>query len=331
VTRRRDRSRGLCLAVVGLGLACGLVTAQGDAQGLPVRVLYAGSLVSLVEDGLAPRFTSETGVRLDGRPGGSVALAHLVLDRLQTPDVFISADPDVNRLLMGPGPGPRASWFFLLARTALVIAYAPRSSFAPALRRAASGGPPWYRVLASPGFRLGRTDPELDPKGYRTLFLFRLAEGYYRTPGLEGEILGTPENVSQVFPEEELVGRLESGQLDAGVFYLIEAREHHLPYIVLPDAVNLGNPAMAPIYAQATYAGSGGPIRRGSPILYTVTIPSTARNLAGAIRFIQFLYGPSGQAIMRGHGLLPVRVLVGGDARGVPPALRPLVAGSFGG
>ena len=319
------------LAVISLGLVCALGAARGDAQGTPVRVLYAASLVSLVEDGLAPGFAAETGLRLEGRPGGSVALAHLILDRLETPDVFISADPDVNRLLQQPGPGPRASWFFTLARTTMVIAYNPKSSFAPALREAATGRRPWYQVLASPGLRLGRTDPELDPKGYRTLLVFRLAERYYHQPGLEERILVSPENPSQIFPEEELVGRLEAGQLDAGVFYLIEATEHQLPYVVLPDAINLGNPAMARAYAQVTVESSPGAVRRGSPILYTVTILSTARNFEGAVGFIQYLYGPVGQAIWQAHGLLPVRILVGGDAQGVPPALRPLVAGSFGG
>lgn len=332
--RRRLRA-GAVLSACGLALA-GLLAAPpagtADAGAAPpVRVLYAGSLVAVLEQGLGPAFTGATGVPVEGRPGGSLALAHMILDRLLVPDVFISADPGVNALLLRPGPGPSAPWFLTLARTAMVIAYSPGSRFAQAFRRAASGQRAWYEVLASPGLRLGRTDPQLDPKGYRTILLLRLAERYYRRPGLETRLLGAPGNPAQIFPEEELVGRLESGQLDAGFFYLTEVLEQHLPYLTLPGQVNLGDPAMARTYAQVSYRDPDGRVHRGAPILYTITVPSTARNLSGAVRFVQFLYGPVGQRILSAHGLLPVRVLVGGDPRALPPPLRLLVQGTYEG
>lgn len=312
----------------GVRQVAGTVAAASPAK---VRLLYAGSLVSLVEDGLRPAFAHATGISVEGRPGGSVALARMILDRVQTPDVFVSADPDVNHLLMPPGPGPRASWFLTLMRNSLVIAYYPRGRFAAALGEAAVGRRAWYEVLAAPGFRLGRTDPGLDPKGYRTLLMVRLAERHYGQPGLEARLLGSPQNPAQIFPEEALTGRLESGQLDAAIFYRNEAVEHHLPYLTLPDAINLGNPAMAAAYARVMDTGPNGQVRRGAPILYTVTMPSTARNVAGAIRLIQFLYEPAGQAVLIRHGLLPAPALAGGEVRDVPPALRPLVMGSYGG
>jgi len=309
------------------GLLAALVAAVPCAGGAaPVRVLYAGSLVGLFEDGLAPAFTRATGLQVLGRPGGSVALAHLIRDRLERADVFVSADPGVNRLLRPSGSAPAAAWFLTLARSTVVIAYSPHSRFAAALRDAAAGRVPWYRVLASPGLRVGRTDPALDPKGYRTVLVLKLAEAYYRRPGLLGRLLGDPANPRQVFPEEELVGRLASGQLDAGFFYLTEALEQHLPYIALPDAINLGNPAFARAYAQATYTDPAGVVHRGAPILYTVTISSTARNPSGAVRFVQFLYSASGRALLAAHGLLPVPPRVGGDARAVPRPLRVLAA-----
>ncbi len=349
------RRRSATLGVIGLAVLLGALVGGGPrlvpdvrpvpeaSAAAPVRVLYAGSLVSLVEDGLGPAFTARSRLSVEGRPGGSVALAHLILDGLVRPDVFISADPDVNRLLMRAGPGPRAPWFLALWRNTLVIAYAPHSPFAKALASAAAPAPaagasgrtagarPWYEVLAQPDLRLGRTDPRLDPKGYRTVLMLRLAERYYHQAGLEQRIIGSPENPRQIFPEEALTGRLESGQLDAGIFYLNEAVEHHLPYVGLPDAIDLGNPAMAPAYAQVTYTLPTGEVRRGAPILYTVTIPTTAGNLDGAIRFVKFLYAPAGRAILRAHGLLPAPVLAGGSTGDIPPALRPLITGSYGG
>ena len=301
-----------------------------DAAGT-VRVLYAGSLVALIENDLGPAFSRTSGIAVQGRPGGSVALAHMILDGLQIPDVFVSADPSVNALLWHPPSGPSARWFLTLARTTMVIGYSPSSPFARAFQEVAAGRRPLYDVLSSHGLRLGRTDPRLDPKGYRTILTLRLAERYYYHPGLETTLLGEPENPAQTFPEEVLVGRLESGQLDAGFFYLNEVKEQHLPYVALPDEINLGNPAMARLYAQVTYTDSAGVQHRGAPILYTVTIPSTSRNFSEAIQFVEFLYAAAGQRILNAHGLLPARIVVGGDPRTVPPSLRHLIHGTYEG
>lgn len=326
------RLQAAVLALVTLGsLAVPFAMSERAVAAPPLSVLYAGSLVALMENDLGPAFTKASGITVQGRAGGSVALAHMILDGLQIPDVFVSADPGVNKLLLHPSAGPSAPWFLTLARTTMVVAYTPRSRFAPAFREAAAGRRAWYDVLAAPGLRIGRTDPRLDPKGYRTILLFKLAERYYNRPGLEARLLGAPENPAQTFPEEALVGRLESGQLDAGFFYLTEVKEQRLPYLALPDAINLGNPTMAQSYAEAVYTDTAGQVHRGAPILYTVAIPSTVRNMSGAVEFIRFLYGPGAQRILNEHGLLPVRILAGGDAGAVPAPLRPLVHGSYEG
>jgi molybdate/tungstate transport system substrate-binding protein len=312
-------------------LAASLTVATDTRAAQPLRVLYAGSLVNLMEHDLGPAFAETSGIAVQGRPGGSVALAHMILGGLQIPDVFVSADPSVNGLLSHPSSGPSAPWFLTLARTTMVIGYSPSSRFASAFREVAAGRRPLYEVLSSHGLRLGRTDPRRDPKGYRTILTIRLAEQYYYHPGLETTLLGEPENPAQIFPEDVLVGRLASGQLDAGFFYLNEVKERHLPYVALPDEINLGNPAMARLYAQVMYTDSSGTTHRGEPILYTITIPSTARNLSGAVDFVRFLYGPVGRRILDAHGLLPVRILVGGDPNAVPMPLRSLPKGPYEG
>jgi molybdate/tungstate transport system substrate-binding protein len=326
----RGRLAARAAAVLLLTAALSQGPSAGSA-GPVIRVLYAGSLVALMENDLGPAFTREAGTAVEGRAGGSVALARMILDGLQQPDVFISADPGVNALLLRPARGPAAPWFLTLARTTMVLAYNPGGRYAGAFREAAAGRRTWYDVLSSPGLRLGRTDPRLDPKGYRTILLLRLAERYYHRPGLEQRLFGAPENPAQTFPEEALVGRLESGQLDAGFFYLTEVMEQHVPYVALPDAVNLGNPAMAHAYAEVAYTDGAGHVHRGAPILYTITIPSTARNGTGAVDFVRFVYGSAGMARLRAHGLLPVRIVAGGDPRAIPAELRPLIQGTYEG
>ena len=84
---------------------------------------------------------------------------------------------------------------------------------------------PWYEVLQEPGIKIGRTDPKLDPKGALTVQLLEHAEQIYKLPGLTRKVLGAPDNPEQVRPEENLVGRLQSGQLDVGFFYSTETAD----------------------------------------------------------------------------------------------------------
>jgi molybdate/tungstate transport system substrate-binding protein len=238
------------------------------------------------------------------------------------PDIFISADPAVNTTLMGPHNGNYVSWYAPFARTSIAIAYNPRSRFAPDLAAAASGSKPWYQVLQEPGLRLGRTDPLLDPRGYYVLMMMQLAERYYQHPHLSQQILGDPENPAQIFAEEELVARLGAGQLDAAFFFRNEITEHHLPSIALPDAINLGDPSQNLTYASASYTNpKTGTTKKGAAIVFTITIPNTTKNRAGAIAFVSFLLSSGGQAILKQHGLLVTPRLVG-DRSQVPQELQ---------
>jgi molybdate/tungstate transport system substrate-binding protein len=180
-----------------------------------VNVLYAGSLVNLMEHGIGPAFDRESGDHFRGYAGGSMLLANQIKGRLRQADVFIGAAPEVNRQLIGWRNGDWERWYLTFAESPLVVGYDPESRFAADFNTR-----PWYRVLHEPGIRLGRTDPRLDPKGALRLALMRRAQRYYRAPGLAQRVLGSPENPAQVLPEEVLVGRLQSGELDAGLFYM---------------------------------------------------------------------------------------------------------------
>jgi len=159
--------------------------ATPEKGGGVVSVLYAGSLVAVNERALGPAFQQATGYTYQGEGHGSVAAARMIKDRLRSPDIFISADPTVNaKELMGPKNRDLVVWYLTFASSSLVIAYHPKSRFRDGFEQARAGKLPWYEVLARPGVKLGRTDPNLDPKGYRTLFLFELAERWLVPRGL---------------------------------------------------------------------------------------------------------------------------------------------------
>jgi molybdate/tungstate transport system substrate-binding protein len=273
-------------------LTCAMFLMSEPASAETVNVLYAGSLVNLMEHGIGPAFDKATGDTFQGFAGGSNELASQIKGQLRRGDVFISANPKVNDGLTGAANGDWVSWYVNFAQSPLVIGYNPSSKFAADLK-----SKPWYEVMQEAGIRIGRTDPKLDPKGALTIQLLDHAERVYKQPGLAQKILGAPDNPAQVFPEETLVGRLQSGQLDVGFFYSTETSDLKIPSISLPPEVSLS-------------------------AHYTATILRNAASPAGASRFVSFLLGPQGRAVMQGHGLDIVKPSVSGDASKMPPQVH---------
>lgn len=285
-----------------LQVGAGLVAASGLLLQAPaasaagtVNVLYAGSLVNLMEHGIGPAFDKATGDQFQGFAGGSNKVANEIKGKLRQGDVFVSANPKVNDELMGAANGDWVNWYIAFAQSPLVIGYNPSSKVARDFKSM-----PWYKVLEQPGIRIGRTDPKLDPKGRLTVRLMKQAASYYKIPDLEQRTLGAPENPAQVLPEETLVGRLQSGQLDVGFFYSTETSDAHIPAVHLPAAIT-------------------------PKAVYTVTVLHNAPNAAGAAQFVKFLLGQQGQALMREHGLALRKPALRGDAAAVPQAIRAML------
>jgi molybdate/tungstate transport system substrate-binding protein len=260
-----------------------------------VNVLYAGSLVNLMEYGIGPTFDKASGDEFRGYAGGSNLLANQIKGKLRQGDVFISANPAVNRSLIGEANGDWVNWYVTFAQSPLVLGYNPASRFAADFK-----SKPWYQVLTEPGIRIGRTDPKLDPKGALTIALMNKAEAYYKVPGLAQRVLGASENPAQVLPEETLVGRLQSGQLDVGFFYSTETASAKIPAVRLP----------AEIIPKAVYTAT---ILRGAP------------NVPGAVDFVSFLLGPQGKMVMTENGLDVVTPSLAGTMTAVPAQIRTLV------
>ena len=292
-----------------------------------MSVLYAGSLATVMENGLGPAFSKASGYEYQGEAQGSLGAARMIRDGLRRPDVFISADPSVNeKVLMGSENKNLVTWFLTLASSQLVLAYNPKSKFAEKFRAAEAGTVPWYEVLKTPGLRFGRGDPRTDPKGYRTLFLFDLASKHYQRPELAG-LLGDAINPDQVFPETVLLARVQSGQFDGGIFYKHEVVAHKLPFVSFPPEINLGDPKFSAQYAQTSYTTPSGERVTGAPILFTITIPKAVQHQATAEALVRFLL--SSDELLKTFGLGSVEHRIGGDVNEVPPELRSLTTGRY--
>jgi molybdate/tungstate transport system substrate-binding protein len=275
-----------------------------------------------MEKDIGPAFTHSTGYQYLGEAKGSLLSANMIKEKLRSPDVFISADPKVNQLLMGAENGNLVRWYSTIFGNAMVLGYNPNSRFAADLKQVDASEVQLYEILQRKGFRLGRGDPELEPKGYRTLFLFDLAERYYRRPGLAKKILDNVGHPTLIFPEEQLVARLEAGQLDAGIFYRNEVAEHGLPFVTFPRELGLSDPELNSWYGTATYASPRGVGYSGSAIVYSITIPENSPNRAGAIALVAFFLSDEGRKIIEKHALRILQPVVSGETAAVPPTLQ---------
>jgi len=281
------------------------MTASACAGDKPLlRVVYAGSMGAVMDGALGPEFAAEHGLTYQGRGQGAYALAHLLVAKQLQADVFIAVTPGPVKVLQDAGLLGAAQ---PVASTQMVIAYSARSPHLAAFKAAAAGAVPWYAVLETAGVKFGRTDPSTDPQGRNIVLAMQVAQRYYRQPDLLEKVLGPIENTQQIFTEPSLLSRLEAGQLDASSGYLSAVISHHLPYIKLPDEVNLSDPAMASQwYSKAGFAlkTADGKTEQAKvqPLVFYAGVLANAANPRAAQAFVDFLASPAGQKIFARYG-----------------------------
>lgn len=305
----KQRSRRAFLAAGG-GVALGGCVVAGATPGLlgggpTVDVLAAGSLLGAFDERVGPAFAAASAFDYRGEYRGSNAVVRLVDADQKNPDVVVVADPS---LLRESAIAARVGWDVTFATNELGIAYAPETR----VGRRLDDGQPWYRVLANSDAAIGRTDPNIDPLGYRTLMLFDLASRYYDRPELATELR---DNSVIAARESHLLAGIEGGSRPAAFCYRNMAADHGLPFVELPVELNFADPAQADHYATASYTTDRGTIVRGGPISYAATVPNSADRPAAGREFVRFLL--SNPDLLRERGLAVPEALP--RASGRPP------------
>jgi molybdate/tungstate transport system substrate-binding protein len=296
-----------------------------------VFVMYAASLTKIFENNLGPLFEKQTGYAYTGEGKGSIQIANMIIDGQRRPDVFISAGTvPIIKLMMANSSVtshhyPLVQWFIKFAAAEMVIAYSHNSRYYDDLEKARVGQVPWYQVLSKQDFKFGRTDPELDPKGYYMIITAKLSNLYYHNEMIKYKILGDDRNSKQLFPEETLKATLESGQLDAVAAYKHEAISMGIPFITLPPQINLANTTYSNFYKMASYTLHTGQTIHGQPIYFCLTIPETVKNLSGATSFIKFLLSIDGKHILEGQGLNYIQIPASEETDKIPFSIREMI------
>ena len=291
-------------------------------------VAYAASLEFLNEKVFGPAFQSAKGFSYSGRAGESGDLESAIAAKQITPNVFQAVGGDNVTPLF-----PKfTKWYVQYAGTQIAVAYSPSSKYAADFAAIASGKKPicdLFPIMEKKGFLLGRTDPNTDPQGRSFIYMIELATTYYHMPSdTVTKILGSPINSAtspQVFAETSLLAHLQAGQLDASSAYLAEAKQLHLHYILLPPAINLGDPAMATQYHNASITITGNVTKHGSPLAYVMTI--IGKPTSAGTAFAAYVLSPAGRALYSKEGYNLLTPTISGDASAVPAAVKAEISG----
>ena len=284
------------VVITAAGAFAALLAVAGATEPLtPLEVAYAGSMGSMMDGGIRPAIAKALGAELRGRAQGSTGLANLIVAGSIRPDVFIAVTPEPMRIVLKAGKAVSAA---PIARTEMVIAYSSKSQYAAALAQSGDRGTaPWWQILEAPGFRFGRTDPNIDPQGLNVIFTMQLAARYYHQPHLAEKLLGPQINPRQILPEAQMMARLQAGQIDASSAYKTQPAALGLPFLSLPADINLGSASMEQKYQQASVTLNG-KTHRPSPLVFYAAVLKDAPHSKLADRFVEWMKVPAARQIL---------------------------------
>lgn len=321
------KKRVLLLFLIILTLLSGMLGGCGTglrkplAQNVTLNILAAGTLAvpfQQVNEAFQKKYPN---VAIQPQFGGSVKMVKQVTEAKQTADLVAVADYNVipKYMFASEGQPKYTDWYIGFAGNAMTFVYTETSKGQEKLTT-----DNWYQILGAEGVKIGRSNPDTDPSGYQTLQMLDLAEKYYKTPGLAQQILANAPEANIRDTETEHLSALKAGQIDYLAIYKSDALQNGLKYIELPAEIDLSDPKYADNYAEAKVQTENGELT-GTPIIYALTIPDNAPNAEWAQKYVEFLLGPEGQAILKnnGFGILPQPCA--NDVDKVPADLRPMV------
>lgn len=264
-----------------------------------LTVFHAGSL-SVPMKNLAAEFEKiSPGTKIQLESSGSLACIRKITELKRTCDLIALADYHLIDELLIP---EYARWNILFATNELCLVYTDKSGKADQISR-----DNWFEILMDPQISYGRSDPDADPCGYRTVLALQLADRYYRG-GKDWKSLLNKDNRFIRGKEVDLNALLEIRAIDYMFNYRSVAVQHGFKYLQLPDSINLGDPALDPWYSTAETgvrgAGPGTTVTlKGASIIYGMTIPSDAPDPGLAQKFVRFMTDPEkGRLIMEKSG-----------------------------
>lgn len=317
-------------------------TATTSCTGAPL-LLYASDAYPLEATDLGGNFTASTCIpTVLAEDQGTGADASLIAAGAPV-SVFLSISKGgVSSADLGAEyPG----WAVSFASDEMAIAYTSASTSGSAAQAVLSAyntatstntTAAWYTFfndLTSSSIKVGISNPNLDPAGYRAWISLQLAGIAYGNGGTGGtayqqsfvnNLLTNKNNVTGA-SAAALIPALATGQINFLFIYKSDVASNGLTLMQLPNGVNLGLVSYNNFYKQATYT-SAGTLETGSAIALWLSIPSDATNPTGSVQFVVYTI-QNYQTVLKSFGLTPITPaqLYADSNATVPSAITALV------
>lgn len=282
--------------------SCGAKDAKQSNSG-ELIVFHAGSLSMPMKAAVDSFTKANPKVKIYLEAAGSVECARKISELGKPCDLFASADYKVIDKLLIPD---FASWNIPFAGNEMAIVYHDKSRYANEINLSN-----WLDILLKDDVAYGRSDPNSDPCGYRTVMTLKLSEIYYQNAGIAENVL--QKDKKYIRPKEvDLLALLEAGAIDYIFLYKSVAVQHNLKYLSLPLEVNLSSPSHESTYSKVDVEVIGNTpnstvIMVGEPMVYGLTIPKSSKNPELAVAFAKFFLSQNGGlAILKQMGQTPV-------------------------
>jgi molybdate/tungstate transport system substrate-binding protein len=257
---------------------------------------------------------------------GSIEAAKKITEGNRNADVLASADYKVIDNLLIPRYAKFNAQF---STNEMVIAFTKNAKYSDEIN-----SKNWPEIFLKEDVKIGHSNPNMDPCGYRAMLVTKLAEDYYKIPNLYNKLFSYgdsytigEENQNKVIvrpAESELLKLLEENKYDYLYIYKSVAQQHNLKYITLPKEISLKDNEFSEFYKTVSFNIDGKEsnsftTKKGDSMIYGITIIENEKlPLAkeGAVKFVNFVLSQEGQDIMikNGQGVINPTIFTGNNS-----------------
>ena len=292
------------LSTVLFCAGCGQDSSAPAAKPPSLRIFHAAGFTPIVD---ALRSDAKTaGFELLAEGSGSQMACRKIAELGRECDMVVLAD----RELVAEMLGGVCSWRLDFATDEVVLAVGSRAPNADLAEK------DWPAALLADGVRLGRTDENLSPVGYRVFLVWKLQERRGGPAGLHDKL---KTKCAKVLDDvNRLTPLLQSAELDYAFVHRSVCIAHGIRFIVLDKAVNLGATDVDYSGAEVSFAklkaGAQETVTvKGAPICWTLAIPARSAKAEAAIRFAKWMIAEKVD-VLRKNGLRPIAPVFYGPA-----------------
>ena len=278
--------------------------ADGKISG-ELIIFHAGSLsmpIKAISDSFRVKYP---GVKILAEASGSIDAARKITELKRPCDIIASADYTVIDKLLVPDYVQENIKF---AANRMALVFTSKSAYSSEIT-----AQNWPEILMRKDVNYGRSDPDADPCGYRTVISLRLAKIEMEKSLSEGKEIPLTGDSFKNFPENllskdnrfirpkevDLLALLDVRAVDYIFLYRSVAIQHGLNYLDLSSGIDLSDPALNDLYGSVEVEVRGASPSdklkiKGEAMVYSAAILRDAPNKRAAEAFMDFLLSPEG-------------------------------------